>query len=75
MIYRQTAELFFRLKISPFAFLSSCGSPPVDLRSLAPAETLVYLETNDLGKALGALTESRAFSEAAKRTPDGSGLV
>lgn len=55
-------------------FLSGCSSPPVDLRSLAPADTLVYLETSDLGKALGALTESRAFQDAAKRTPDFSAL-
>jgi len=53
----------------------SCSSPPTDLRTLAPADTLVYLETNDLGKALSALTESRAFREAAKRTPDFSFLA
>jgi hypothetical protein len=30
----------------------SCGSKPTDLRTLVPADTLVYLETNDLGAAL-----------------------
>ena len=55
-------------------FLSGCSSPPVDLRSFAPSDTLIYLETNDLGNALGALTESRAFQDAAKRTPDFSAL-
>jgi hypothetical protein len=32
--------------------MSSCGSKPTDLRTLVPADTLVYLETNDLGAAL-----------------------
>jgi len=56
-----------------FAFVS-CSSPPTDLRSFVPADTLVYLETSDLGKTLGALTESKAFQEAAKKTPDFSAL-
>ncbi len=55
-------------------FLSSCSSPPSDLRSSAPSDTLVYLETNDLEKMLGALTTSKAFQEAAKKTPDFSAL-
>lgn len=53
----------------------SCKSEPTDLRTLAPADTLVYLETNDLGKALTALTESKAFQEAAKTKPDFSFLT
>ena len=32
--------------------LTSCGSAPTDLRTLMPADTLVYLETNDLAAAL-----------------------
>ena len=52
----------------------SCSSQPTDLRTFAPADTLVYLETNDLGKALGALTESRAFQDAAQSKPDFSAL-
>lgn len=53
----------------------SCNSQPADLRSFAPADTLVYLETNDLGKMLGALTENKAFQEAAKSKPDFSALA
>jgi hypothetical protein len=64
----------FYFLLFTFYFCLSCSSPPIDLRSLAPSETLVYLETSDLGKALGALTESRAFQDAAKRTPDFSAL-
>ncbi len=55
-------------------FFTSCSSPPTDLRSLAPAESLVYLETNDLGKTLETLTESKAFQQLAKRKPDFSAL-
>lgn len=55
-------------------FLLSCSSPPSDLRTFLPAETLVYMETNDLGKTLDALTENKAFSDAAKAKPDFSTL-
>ena len=71
-------EIYFLLWFSLCLCVSvvnlSCKSEPTDLRSLAPAETLVYLETNDLSRALGAITESRAFQDAAKRTPDFSAL-
>jgi len=50
--------------------LVSCASKPTDLRTLAPAETLIYLETNDLAKTLNSLTESKAFRELAKEKPD-----
>lgn len=55
-------------------FLVSCQTKPTDLRSLTPAETVIYLETNDLSKTLEALTASRAFSELAKEKPDFSPL-
>ena len=53
----------------------SCGSKPTDLRSVVPADSLVYLETNDLGKALRAVTENEAFKAAAKTQPDFSALA
>ena len=52
----------------------SCGSKPTDLRTLAPAETLVYLETNDLAPALQPIVDSKPFTEVAKRKPDLSAL-
>lgn len=55
-------------------FLSSCASEPVDLRTLVPTETLVYLETNDLGAALQPLVNSGAFKKAAASQPDLSAL-
>jgi hypothetical protein len=70
-------KIFVPLRLCVLAFLLlfiSCASPPTDLRSFAPADTLVYLETNDLGKALGALTESKAFQDAAQAKPDFSAL-
>ena len=50
--------------------LASCRSKPTDLRSLAPADALVYLETNDLGKTLEALTESKTFEELGENKTD-----
>lgn len=52
----------------------SCRSAPTDLRSLAPADTLVYLETNDLGSTLESLTENKAFAEIAAGKPDFSAV-
>lgn len=52
----------------------SCASKPTDLRSLAPADSLIYLETNDLGAALEPLVDSRSFTEAAKANPDLSAI-
>lgn len=74
--------LTFPLSLSAFIcvhlwliLLTSCGSKPTDLRSLIPADSLVYLETNDLGKALRAVTENEAFKAAAKTQPDFSALT
>lgn len=53
----------------------SCrSSAPTDLRAFAPADALVYLETNDLKKTLEALTENKTFAEIARRKPDFSAL-
>jgi hypothetical protein len=54
--------------------LSSCSSKPTDLRSLAPADSLIYLETNDLGAAIQPIIDSKAFNEAAKSKPDLSAI-
>ena len=54
--------------------LTSCSSKPTDLRSVVPADALVYLETNDLGKAVSAVTDNDAFRNAAKTVPDLSAL-
>ncbi len=37
---------------------------------LIPGDSLVYLESNDLGKTIGAITESKAFLQEAKSKPD-----
>jgi hypothetical protein len=55
-------------------FLFSCASKPTDLRTLAPAETLAYLETNDLAKTLNSLTASKAFQEIASDKIDFSAV-
>ncbi|MBV9216722.1 MAG: hypothetical protein JO053_11150 [Acidobacteria bacterium] len=48
----------------------SCSSKPTDMRTLVPSDTLVYLETNDLGAALQPITDSKPFNEVAKKKPD-----
>jgi hypothetical protein len=53
---------------------SSCSSPPTDLRSMVPADALVYLESNDLYAAVAPILESRSFQEAAAAKPDLSPL-
>lgn len=52
----------------------SCSSKPTNLRALAPADTLVYLETNDLGAALQPIVDNKAFEQVAKSKPDLSAL-
>ncbi len=52
----------------------SCGSKPTDMRTLVPAETLVYLETDDLAAALQPIVDNKAFEAVAKSKPDFSAL-
>ena len=75
----------FHCQFSIFNFLAlclcvsvvnlSCGSKPTGPRTVIPADSLVYLETNDLGKALRAVTDNDAFKAAAKTQPDFSALA
>jgi len=53
---------------------SSCGSKPVNLQEQAPSDALVYIETNDLGKAVESLTSNPVFQKLASRQPDLSAL-
>ncbi|MEQ1603548.1 MAG: hypothetical protein ABL999_01615 [Pyrinomonadaceae bacterium] len=64
----------FSLCLCVSAVGSSCTSKPSDLRTLVPAETLIYLETNDLAAAIQPILDSDAFKQAAKTTPDLSAL-
>lgn len=54
--------------------LSSCATKPTDMRTLVPADSLVYLETNDLAAALQPIIDSKPFTEAAKSKPDLSAI-
>ncbi len=61
--------------ISLISFLSACQSPkPTDLKTYAPAETLVYLETNNVAETIQALTQSKSFQELSKTSPNLSAL-
>jgi phosphoribosylformylglycinamidine (FGAM) synthase PurS component len=44
------------------------------MRTLAPADSLVYLETNDLAAALQPIVDSKPFNEVAEYKPDFSAL-
>ncbi len=52
----------------------SCGSPPTDPRTVMPADSLVYMETKDLGALVATLTESEIYQQAAMTKPDLSGI-
>src|SRR5580765_5235800 len=71
---RTVLWLSFSLCLCVSAVNLSCGSKPTDMRSLVPAETLVYLETNDLAAALQPIVDSKPFNEVAKSKPDLSAL-
>ena len=76
MLTRKTGVLLC-LRLCVFAGLVisiSCSSKPTDLRTLGPADSLVYLETNDLGAALQPIIDSKGFNEAAKSKPDLSAI-
>jgi hypothetical protein len=64
----------FYFLLFTFAIGISCGSKPADLRTFIPADSLVYLESNDLGAVMKTITERPAFREAAKTVPDFSAL-
>ena len=69
------SKIIFCLSVLIFStILTACRAPKVDLRGLAPADAIVYLETNDLGRALKSLTENQAFREIAEQTTDFSPL-
>lgn len=53
---------------------ASCRTSPTDMRTIAPAETIVYLESEDLGGMFESLTEGKAFNKIAKTKPDFSML-
>ena len=75
--YLGGASLFsfaFYLLIFTIAVQLSCSSKPSDMRSLVPADTLVYLETNDLAAAIQPIIDSKPFNEAAKYKPDLSAI-
>ncbi len=75
-----TSTTWVRLLFTVFCLLSStfllvsCSSEPTNLKALAPNETLIYLETHDLGVVLQSLTENNNFKEMAVRTKDFSSV-
>ena len=81
--WRVSAFCIFHFQFSTFHLLSlrlcvyalilfsiSCGSKPTDPRTVIPADSLVYLETSDLGKVLDAITSNPKFQQLATTKPD-----
>src|SRR5690242_3909174 len=55
----QRSFLSLRLCVSAvIVFLASCGAKPTDPRTVIPGDALVYLESNDLGRTLKAITDN-----------------
>jgi len=69
-----TSGFAFCLLLFAFLLQLSCSTKPTDMRSLVPADTLVYLETNDLGAAIQPIIDSKPFNEVAKYKPDISAI-
>lgn len=61
-----------------FAFVAfaslSCKPAPADLRKMIPADSLAFLQTDDLANVLNAVADSKAFQQVAKSRPDFSEL-
>jgi hypothetical protein len=66
--------MFLTLCLCASVVSLSCTSKPTDMRSLAPADSLVYLETNDVAAALRPIVDSKPFNDVAKYKPDLSAL-
>lgn len=47
-------------------FAAACRQPPTEMLAFAPADTLIYLEFNDLGEIFKTLSQSRAFQDGDK---------
>ncbi len=62
------------LIVAGFVLLASCSSKPTEMRALVPAETLIYLETNDVGRLLKSLQDNKPFAAAMKSRTDFSVL-
>jgi hypothetical protein len=68
-------KVFLCLCVSAVIFIfASCGSKPVDLRTVAPVDSLIYIEMNNLGRSLESLTENNTFRELAQTATDFSPL-
>jgi hypothetical protein len=65
-------RFFIKLLLLTIAvgLLSNCKTERIKLRSLAPQNTLIYLETNNLGNSLNALTSSDSWKTLAIEKPN-----
>ncbi len=69
------SSVFLIVALAAAILLIACQKPSkIDLRTLAPNDALIYLETDDLAAALDALTENAAFQTLAGGKTDFSAM-
>ncbi len=61
--------LIFTASLATVVFVS-CASERIDLRTLVPSETIVYLETDNLGNVLNLISENENFRKFSTSKPD-----
>ncbi len=71
----QLKAIVFLLVFAAFSLTASCRSSPTDLRTFAPRESVLYLETNDVAALLESLTARPAFQTLAAGRTDFSALA
>lgn len=62
------------LLCSTLVFLTSCSSDATDFATLAPSDSLVFIESKDIGSALGAIGGSVELRNVVEEAPDFSSL-
>ncbi len=62
--FRRSSYFSLLLVLISFAFSQGCGNNQTELRRLAPAETIIYFESRDVGKMLDIATDNKAFAKA-----------
>jgi len=61
---------YFFLLAAVCLLVCSCSEPAIEPRNVIPADALIYLETEDLGKTISAITDNKKFRSAAAKVPN-----
>ena len=75
VMWTRTIRLFSTVLLcSILILLTSCSSDATDFATLAPSDSLVYIESKDIGSALGAIGGSVELRKVVEEGPDFSSL-